>query len=184
MASFIFIIWFLIVLAAVIGAMRGWSKELLVLWAGVLALFIIQIAEQHIVYIAGLVEIPENQFWFRTGVMVLMIFFGYETPRISYFTSVTHREKLEDSLLGLFFGGVNGWLFFGSVWAFLHKVNYLLDEGDIYQKLFVPPVEGTVIGDATLKLLSNMPPELGAFGAPGIYIVLAIVSIAVVVLLV
>lgn len=184
MASFTFIIWFLIILAAVIGAMRGWSKELLVMWAGVLALFIIQVAEKHIVYISVLVEIPENQFWFRTGVMALMVFFGYETPRISYFTAVTHREKLEDSLLGLFFGGVNGWLFFGSVWSFLHKVDYLIGTRDIFEKLFVPPVAGKAIGDAALKLLSNMPPELSAFGTPGIYIVLAIVSIAVVVLLV
>jgi uncharacterized membrane protein required for colicin V production len=184
MASFTFIIWFLIILAAVVGAMRGWTKELLVLWSGVLALFIIEVAEKYIVYVGTLVAVPEKEFWFRTLVMVMMVFFGYETPRISLFAAVTHREKLQDSLLGMFFGAVNGWLFFGSIWAFLHKVDYLLGSDGIYSKLFIPPEAGTEIGDAALKLLSRMPPELSVFDAPGIYIILAVVSVAIVILLV
>jgi len=184
MASFTFIIWLLIALAAVVGAMRGWFKELLVLWSGVLALFIIHVAEKYVAYVGALADIPEKGCWFRTLVLALMVFFGYETPRIFLFAAVTQRERLQDSVLGLFFGAVNGWLFFGSIWAFLDQVNYLIDVDGPYNKLFIAPEKGTEIGEAALKLLDYMPPELGVFSAPGIYIILAVVSISIVILMV
>jgi len=184
MVSFIFFIWFLVLLGAIIGAMRGWAKELLVFWSGILGIFIILVLESYVEVVQTLITDPASQFWMRAAIMTLMAIFGYETPRIRYLASATRREYLHDSLLGLFIGGLNGWLFFGSIWAYLHQVNYLIGKSDIYSKLFIPPAAGTDIGDSVLALLNRMPPQIGMFNAPGIYLILAVVSVTIVILLV
>ncbi len=71
-----------VALFAVIGAMRGWAKELLVTSALVLGLFLNAILDNYITpyRTAMLLQPPLTQFALRGGVLLLMALFGYQTP--------------------------------------------------------------------------------------------------------
>ncbi len=116
----------LVVMFAVIGAMRGWAKELLVTSAIVLALFIIQILETHVqpYNTALMMQPPTTRFVIRAILLVIMAFFGYQTPHIRALQPKLVRERLQDILLGLVMGALNGYLLFGSLWYFLDQMGY------------------------------------------------------------
>jgi hypothetical protein len=70
----------------------------------------------------------ESQLWVRLIILGLLAFFGYQTPNIGRIAGPRFaREKLQDTLLGLFLGAINGYLLVGTVWAFLHEANYPFD---------------------------------------------------------
>jgi uncharacterized membrane protein required for colicin V production len=118
----------MIVLFAVIGAMRGWAKELLVTSSIVLAIFMINILENYITpYYTALATEPNIKFVARTIILILLTFFGYESPHIRALQHKVARERLQDTLLGLFLGAFNGYLLMGSLWSFLHEANYPTD---------------------------------------------------------
>jgi len=48
MMTLTFAFWMLVILTAIIGAMRGWAKELLVTFSVVLALFIIEVSIRYV----------------------------------------------------------------------------------------------------------------------------------------
>lgn len=117
---------FFLVLFAVIGAMRGWAKELLVTASLVLGLFLLQILDRHVgVYRTALAaQEPTSQFMIQGGLMVLMAFFGYQTPRLRALEARVLRERFQDVVLGILMGALNGYLLFGSLWYFLDKMGY------------------------------------------------------------
>jgi uncharacterized membrane protein required for colicin V production len=115
----------LVIIFAVIGAMRGWAKELLVTSSVVLALFLISILENYIPpYRTALTAEPETMFIARSLILILLSFFGYETPHIRALQSKLARERLQDTLLGFILGALNGYLLVGSIWSFLHEAQY------------------------------------------------------------
>jgi uncharacterized membrane protein required for colicin V production len=73
-----------IVLFGIIGAMRGWAKELLVTSAIVLGLFINAILETYVEpYRTSLsLQSASTQFLVRSGLICLLAFFGYQTTHI------------------------------------------------------------------------------------------------------
>jgi hypothetical protein len=168
MVSMGFVFWMFVALAAVIGAMRGWAKELLVIFSGVLAIFIILVMETYVGFVQGLIQSggASMQFWVRTATVLLLAFFGYQTPRIKAIAGAARREQFRDSLLGIGFGAINGWLIIGSIWAYLDKAGY------IYNTVFISPKAGTEWGDAAINLLRFMPPNW--LEIPGIYFLVAI----------
>jgi hypothetical protein len=168
MVSMGFVFWMFVFLAAVIGAMRGWAKELLVIFSGVLAIFIILVMETYVGFVQGLIASggATMQFWVRTATIFLLAFFGYQTPRIKAIAGAARREQFRDALLGIGFGAINGWIIFGSIWAYLHKAGY------IYTTVFIAPTPGTEMGDAALNLLRFMPPNW--LDIPGIYFLVAV----------
>jgi len=126
--SLIVIFGVLIILFAVIGAMRGWAKELLVTSAVMLALFLINILENFIPsFHTALTEEPDTRLITRVVIIILLAFFGYETPRIRALQPKVAREHLQDILLGSILGGLNGYLLIGSLWFFLHQAQYPTD---------------------------------------------------------
>jgi hypothetical protein len=124
MVSYVFIFWTALVIMAVIGAVRGWAKELLVTFSAITAIFILQVLETYLAeYLAmgGLV----NEFWPRTGLFVLLTFFGYQTPgTFERFRAAARREKAQDTILGGLLGLLNGYLIVGSLWHFLDTAGY------------------------------------------------------------
>ena len=60
-----FAFWMMIILFAVIGAMRGWSKELLVTFAAILGLFVIAVIERFAPHNLRQLLLTEGspQFW-------------------------------------------------------------------------------------------------------------------------
>ncbi len=58
--------------------------------------------------------------------LIVLVFFGYQTPNIPRLAGSGRfaRERLQDSLLGLFLGALNGYLVWGTFWYFLDQARY------------------------------------------------------------
>jgi len=126
--SLIVVFTLLTIIFAVIGAMRGWTKELLVTSSVVLALFLINILENYILtYNSALTTQPDTKLAARAVILLLLTFFGYETPQIRALQPKLARERLQDTLLGFILGALNGYLLIGSLWFFLHEAGYPTD---------------------------------------------------------
>jgi uncharacterized membrane protein required for colicin V production len=166
MLSLSFVFWMYIALFAVIGAMRGWAKELLVACAVILGIFVVSVLEKFIPFVRDTL-VGETRFWVRAGIVVLLVFFGYQSPRLPRISESARliRETLQDSLLGLFLGAVNGYLIFGTIWSFLNDANYPFP-------YISAPQPGDPFGEAALKLIPLLPPAW--LGAPLIYFAVAL----------
>jgi uncharacterized membrane protein required for colicin V production len=174
MVTLNFFFFFLILLFGIIGAMRGWAKELLVTFSVILSIFIINVLERYVpaVYqtIAGQ---GTTQFWLRALIVILLVFFGYQTPNIGRLAGTRFvREKFQDSLLGFFLGAFNGYLIAGTLWLFLHNAGYPFP-------YITAPVPGTPPGDAALRILAWLPPRW--LGPPVVYFAIAIAFLFVII---
>jgi uncharacterized membrane protein required for colicin V production len=166
MLSLTFTFWMFVFLFAVIGAMRGWAKELLVTSAVILALFIIAVLERFLPFIQNIM-LGQAGFWFRFAVLVALVFFGYQTPNLPALASSGRfaRERIQDMLLGLFLGAINGYLIVGSIWWFLDQASYPF-------MAIAAPQANTPAGEAALKLIPFLAPAW--LGAPAIYFAVAV----------
>jgi uncharacterized membrane protein required for colicin V production len=164
----------MIILFAIIGAMRGWAKELLVTSSIVLAIFLINILENYITpYYTALTVEPNVRFTARAIILILLTFFGYESPHIRALQPKVVRERLQDTLLGLILGAFNGYLVIGSLWSFMHEANYPTD-------LIKTSVEGWDIlfiqyGEIVKWLAPNILPIPHIYFAVGVVFVVIIV---------
>ncbi|MBN2045660.1 MAG: LysM peptidoglycan-binding domain-containing protein [Anaerolineales bacterium] len=227
MISMVFVFYVFVGLAAAIGAVRGWAKEILVLISALLAIFIIFVFETYVgvydavvnpparVYVVkpedtcedvarelgttvpkmleanGLVVDVENcqlavnsqlsyqpltnRFWASTTIILLLAFFGYQTPAIKLFQAGARREKVRDALLGGVVGSANGYLIFGSIWWFLEKAGY-----ENFSKVIVPPTVGSDLAIIAENLLAKMPPVY-LLDAPVIFITIVFAFLFVVI---
>jgi uncharacterized membrane protein required for colicin V production len=134
---------------AVIGAFRGWAKELLVLFSIVFALFVIYLMNQNFQFYRDFItQKPENEFWVNAIIILAMSFFGYQTPqRIGFLAERSIRVRVQDFVLGLLFGGINGYFLFGSIWFYLDKAEYFVNQID------APAAEQVA------KILGILPPS-------------------------
>ena len=146
------VFWGLVLLFGLIGALRGWAKEILVTSSVFLALFIQQVFGQYILkpgnpYLPMLlspsaeIAVPETytdtQFYVCSILLLLLAFFGYAGPTlVGQVGSKAARERLQDALLGFFLGLLNGYLVIGTLWFYMHQANYVV--GGI-----TAPVDGT-----------------------------------------
>jgi uncharacterized membrane protein required for colicin V production len=157
-----FAFWTLVILCAIIGAMRGWAKELLVTFSAILSLFFIEIFVRYIPPVRSFFAPPNDstEFWVQTTILVIMVLFGYQTPNLAKFAAPKlTRERFSDALLGFFLGAFNGYLIFGSIWYFLAESGYP------FPQYITPPV-----GDPWI--LAYLPPEWLAI--PTIYFAVAV----------
>ncbi len=178
MLSLMFVFYVYIGYFAVTGFMRGWAKELLVSVSVLLALALIGILEYQIPLIKDLI-VPDSkgQFWFRVGLFTIIIFFGYQTPNIPRFASTAKREKFRDSILGVIFGAINGYLVVGSLWYFVDTVGY-------FSPFFVEPEATHPMGETALKVLELLPPAILSGDTFWVYIVAIVAAILVIILIV
>ncbi len=178
MVSLSVVFWLFVVLFAIVGAMRGWAKELLVSFSVVLALFILTVLDIYAPFIfnfmaAGppgdveaLARAMRAQFWIRSLIVILMAFFGYQTPNLQRLAGARFaRERLQDTLLGLFLGALNGYLIIGTLWFFLDRAGYPFS-------LIVTPQENDPFSGAAWELVQWLPPRW--LGIPTIYFAVAI----------
>lgn len=121
--------WIMVILFAFVGMMRGWTKEVVVTSAVILALFTIN---QFMSTIFGFIgwdnnvtpppEIRRWEFYVMSAFLLALAFFGYQGPALARSRvgeRLTRRDNLQDRVLGFLVGATNGWLVVGSVWAFL-----------------------------------------------------------------
>ena len=163
-----YVFWLYVLLFGIIGAMRGWAKEMLVSFSAILALFIIVLAEKFL----GKLE-PDVQFWAQTLIIGLLAFFGYKSPSIKMLPAAQlSRKGLQSSLFGFVIGLINGYLIVGSIWFYLDKAAY--EPLSVFIK--PPPKDVKRMIDAMLK---SMPPAL--LKGYGLYVMVAIAFVFLVV---
>jgi uncharacterized membrane protein required for colicin V production len=166
-----------VVLFAIIGSMRGWAKELLVVFSVILAMFCLTVLENYVPFFKDTFAngTPETVFWLRTIILGGLVFFGYQTPKIPRLAESDRfiRHFLQDALLGFFIGAINGYLIFGSLWYYLNEAGYPF--------AFVSaPDSATTAGQAAIRLITSLPPAWLA-ASPMIYFAVGIAFILVLV---
>ena len=117
----------LVLFFGVIGALRGWARELLVVFSVILARFTEIVLREYVPIIGPALIALDRTMWFyaRVAIFVFIVFFGYATPVISSTLGAKARkEKFQDALLGFFIGFVNGFLVVGTFWGYLHELGY------------------------------------------------------------
>jgi uncharacterized membrane protein required for colicin V production len=172
MLSISTVFWIFVVFFAILGFVRGWAREILVTASVILAFFVIFVLEEYIPFVGDFFAryqipdsalIPRQQFWFRTVLLVVLVFFGYETPSIPRIAGPRFkRDNFRDSALGFILGGFNGYLIFGSLWAFLDSAGYP------YELVALP------IPQEALELVDRLPPNY-LFQIPHILIAVILV---------
>ena len=157
MIDILTVFWMFVIFFAFLGFVRGWAREILVTASVILAFFVIYVFENYIPFIgpyfaskqvADSSVMPIQQFWFRIIILIVMIFFGYETPRLPRIGGERfRRDKFVDSALGFILGGFNGYMIMGTLWAFLADANYP------YNLVSEP------FSQASLDMISKLPPN-------------------------
>ena len=187
MISLVSAFWLFVFLFGLIGAMRGWAKELLVVFSVILALFLIFVLESYTPYmipfeevlasVEGLPEIVTYQalpaavqeelrvqFWSRAMIVFILSFFGYQTPRLGVIADRARRERIQDFMLGGVMGLVSGFFIMGTLWWYMAAAYYP------FGPQIMAPQPGTPLGDAAINILNYFPPvfasnQIGLFFA-------------------
>ncbi len=167
MISIINVFWMYVILFAIVGFLRGWAKELLVGFAVVVAVALNFLLHTYAPMVKNLPENDLTLFWVRILILAAMTYFGYQTViSVARLQAGARRERLQDSLFGLFLGAVNGYLVTGTFWFYWDAAGY---PGNFYQ------AGGAAAQKAIATMLNYMPPHL--LGTPGIYFAVILVLI-------
>lgn len=145
------ILWTLIILFAVIGLLRGWTREIVSTAGIILALFATWQFDGILLRPLTQGATAQQTFFLYAGILTIITFFAYQTPSIAARLSEnrywgSRREGLQERLLGLVVGGVNGYLFFGSIWYYLDASGYP------FSPFIVPPAQGSASSDMVASL--------------------------------
>jgi len=159
MMSIVYVFRLCILLFAVIGAMRGWVKELLVIFSVILALATNHILRRYIPIVEALPADSVSLFWIRTMILIALVFFGYQTVMVQRLAARAVRERLQDTILGIFMGAINGYLISGTLLFYLHEASYP------FPNAVSAPTDGLL--ESVQIMMNWMPPHL--LGEPGIY---------------
>ena len=172
MMSIVYVFWMYVILFSVIGAMRGWVKELMVVFSVVLALTTNHVLRKYIPLVISLDPDSSSLFWIRALVLITLVYFGYQTVvSIARLAAKATRERLQDTLFGIFIGAINGYLIAGTLLYYLNEAKYP------YPEIISAPT-GTIL-DSVNNMMAWMPPRL--LGEPGIYFAVLVCFIFVIV---
>ncbi len=172
MVSLTFFFWMLVFLFALIGMMRGWAKELMVVFSLILTLAFNVLLRRYLPVMNSFPDDDQSLFWVRSIILVVLVAFGYQSVGLPRFAGKVAREKLQDSILGFIFGLLNGYLVVGTLWFYLDQARYPFD-------YITAPDTSTEMGIAAMNLLQVMPPRL--LGEPAIYFAVMLAFIFVIV---
>jgi uncharacterized membrane protein required for colicin V production len=178
MVSLPVLFWMFVILFAIIGASRGWAKEILVTFSAVLALFIVNLMQTYVPFFlpdSGLS--PATRFWVQSIVIGGLAFFGYQTANIRAIVGERLvRERLQDTLLGLIIGALNGYLIIGTIWFFMDRTGYPL------LPYIAPPDSDDTLGRLAISMVEKMPPAF--LQPPWVYFAVAVAFLFVVIVFV
>jgi uncharacterized membrane protein required for colicin V production len=119
--------WLVVLMFGLIGALRGWVRELLVTLAIISAYFLRWLFLNIIPFVREYLKARSalDQFYIFSALFVAMALFGYAGPVVSsYLAGKARREKIQDLILGFIIGAVNGYLLAGTIWGFLDAAGY------------------------------------------------------------
>jgi uncharacterized membrane protein required for colicin V production len=123
MISLFWLFWIMIALFALVGTLRGWSKEVIAMAGLILSLFTIRTFGWPIVRLLGgqndvLTDAMRQQFIVLAVIHLVIGFFSYQGV-ILVRNRLSGRERLQERLLGMGVGAVNGYFLVGALWSFL-----------------------------------------------------------------
>ncbi len=173
MMSIVYVFWMYVILFGLVGWMRGWAKELLVSFSVILALALNHVLRKYIPIAQNLADTDPSLFWVRTIILLVLVYFGYQTViSIPHLAAKSRTDKLQDTLFGAFLGGLNGYLVAGSIMYYMHVADYP------FREIVSKPTDSIAV--TVNQMMLYMPPQL--LGEPGIYfaIILAFVFVLVV----
>lgn len=121
------LLWVMAIFFAIIGFLRGWSKEIIATAGIILGLFALF---QFDTLIRGtlLVNVPRDQVFFvQSGLFIAIVYFAYQSRAIYPEDRRNQgRDSVQESILGGFLGFLNGYLIWGSIWYFMDINEYPL----------------------------------------------------------
>ncbi len=170
MISVVVVFWLFVLVFTLVGGMRGWARELLVTSALVLGLFLIAILETYIGPFRDsmALQTPGTQVVVRSGLLILLAFFGYQSPNLRALQPKVARERIEEIVLGLLLGFLNGVLLIGSIWYYMNQAGYPT-------RLVAAPEEGSALAAQIAAYMPYMPPAV--LTVPLVYFVVGLVFI-------
>lgn len=135
------VFWFLAILFGVIGLMRGWVREIQVTAAVVLAMFIIEQISPFVwtvlvertpadILAGDPLGTLRRLVMLKSAILLIVVFFGYQGPVAIQWatqgrtTANKPRETVQEAILGLVVGLLNGYLVIGALWWYLHVAQY------------------------------------------------------------
>lgn len=160
----------LVMFFGMVGFFRGGAREMLVSIGVLLALFFIFLLESTVSMIGSVLRNVANGmglFLFRSGILALLVFFGYQTPssgRLPLKKQLSSNAIVE-KLFGLLIGAGNGFLIVGTFWFFMHDSGYPI-------KMFQAPLLEGDRGMKIAELIDMLPPNW--LEPPTIYFAIAI----------
>ena len=161
MMSLVYVFWMYVILFGVIGLLRGWAKELLVVFSVILALALNHVLRKYIPIVEQLPDDSTSLFWIQSLVLGALVFFGYQTVAfVPHLQAKATREKLQDTLFGAILGAINGYLIAGTLLFYIVQTKY-----QAFPNVIETPNDQAA--QALQTLLTYMPPHL--LGEPGIY---------------
>jgi hypothetical protein len=172
MMSIVYLFWMYVLLFAVIGAMRGWAKELLVAFSVITCLAVNLLLEKYIPLVRDLDKGSSSVFWIRTLILTALVYFGYQTVSLPRLASKAARERLQDALFGAVLGGLNGYFIAGTVLYYNHVANYP------YPNIVSRATDPAIV-EVIERMMTYMPPRF--LGEPGIYFAVIIILIFIIV---
>jgi hypothetical protein len=185
MVSLLVVFYIFVIVFAIIGLIRGWAQELLVTFGLILSFFLINVIETFMPKFNAAVMVADGstkQFWIRIIIILLLVYFGYQTPKLSRLATMVKKEKITDSILGFFLGGINGYLVAGSLWYYLAQAGYPTQNFIDPESLIGMDIVGTQ-ARAAFDFVSYLPPVwIGS--PPGLYIAVGLAFLIVLVVFV
>ena len=104
--------------------------------------------------------------------LITLVYFGYQTViSVQRLAARAARERLQDTLFGIFVGAINGYLISGTLLYYLNEANYP------FPKIVSAPTGDILTSVQTM--MNWMPPHL--LGEPGIYFAVLVCFIFVIV---
>lgn len=193
MINLINLFWILVAFFALMGAIRGWAKEIVVTAGQILSLFILQQFAWLGFSTIGLGTDPtvpdqgilQQQFWVLTILHLIITFFSYEGPSLTGFRrdKLSAKDNLQERLLGGVLGAVNGYLLFGTLLSFLE---YRVSQGgwarlaDGVGYAFDPAVISRPLAPYSEMLLNYLPVAVtGGLVLPLVMVVLFLIVLIV-----
>jgi len=162
------LMWILAVFFAIIGVMRGWTKEIIATAGIMLALFAL-FQFDSLLRGTVLLTFPTDQvFFIQAAVFLLVVFIAY-TNRTFISDDTPDRVTLQEGLLGGIIGFVNGYLVGGSLWYFM----------DINEYPFSPYITAPAADSISAQNLNAMPLVILGGGATGSGDLLAVAVIGI-----
>lgn len=131
MISISTIFWICVIFFGVVGALRGWAKELVAAAGLVLSIFTLNTFGPALLEVLGWADaaaapidtniILRRQFYLLSTLHLVIAFFSYQGPKLSpgVGNRLRRADNVQDKLLGWIIGSVNGYLLVGQIIAFM-----------------------------------------------------------------